>query len=128
MDIEERKLIKKQIRREKNKRLLRALFNRRLVVVGTVGLLLFIFVAVFAGVLTPYNPNTTDTSSILQNPSAMHLLGTDQYGRDTLTRLLYGARVSLIIGVVAVAIACGNWRCSWARVVTMAGQSRAASI
>jgi len=106
MDIEEKKLIKKKIRSEKNKRLFRALFNRKLVVVGTIGLLLFIFLAVFAGVLTRYDPNATDAKAILENPSARHLLGTDQFGRDTLTRLLYGARVSLIIGVLAVAIAC----------------------
>ena len=106
MDIEESKRIKKQIRREKNKRILKVLFSRKLVVVGSVGLLIFIFLAVFAGVLTPHCPNTNNVHSILEGPSRTHWLGTDQFGRDTLTRLLFGARVSLIIGVLAVAIAC----------------------
>lgn len=107
MDLtQERKELKKKLRKEKNKRFIRAMFSRRLVVIGLVGFLFFVFIAVFANVLTPYDRDAQDSYNILANPSSEHLLGTDQFGRDTLTRIMYGARVSLIVGVVAVAIAC----------------------
>ncbi len=107
---EERKLEKKRLRREarreKYKRDLRIMFSRRIVVIGAIGLLIFILLAIFAGVLTPYDPNTSNYKAIFAPPSSEHLLGCDEFGRDLLTRLLYGARVSLIVGVLAVAIAC----------------------
>ena len=56
--------------------------------------------AVFAPLLTPYTEKQMDLMNRLSPPSAAHLLGTDEGGRDVLTRLLYGARVSLLIGVV----------------------------
>jgi len=102
----ERKQQKKLIKKEKSARFFKALFNRRLVILGVVGFLFFLFLAIFADVLTPYDPNATNASAILQGPSRQHLLGTDNFGRDTLTRILYGARVSIIVGVVAVSIAC----------------------
>ena len=63
-------------------------------------ILLMILAAAFANVLTPYDENEMDLLNRLAPPSAEHLLGTDDGGRDMLTRLLYGARVSLMIGVV----------------------------
>ena len=61
--------------------------------------------AIFAPLLAPYSPYVTDTTAgaFLQGPSAKHLLGTDVLGRDLLSRMLYGARVSLGVGVVATA-------------------------
>lgn len=56
--------------------------------------------AIFAPLLTPYTEKQMDLMNRLSPPSAAHLLGTDEGGRDVLTRLLYGARVSLLIGVV----------------------------
>ena len=107
MDLaQERKALKKQLRREKTKRFFKAMFSRRLVIIGLVGFLFFLFVAVFANVLTPYDPDLPDSTALLQGPSRAHLLGTDYLVRDSLTRLMYGARVSIIVGVVAVAIAC----------------------
>lgn len=61
--------------------------------------------ALLANVLAPANPNVQDYGAFLQPPSAAHPLGTDDLGRDVLSRLLYGARVSLEVGLVAVAIA-----------------------
>jgi peptide/nickel transport system permease protein len=61
--------------------------------------------AVLAPVLSPYRPTRTDLTSTLQSPSRDHWLGTDQLGRDLFTRVLYGARVSLLIGLVTVGIA-----------------------
>src|SRR5262245_28646965 len=52
--------------------------------------------AIFAPLIAPYQPDTIDATAINQGPSAAHLLGTDSLGRDILTRLLYGARLSLL--------------------------------
>jgi peptide/nickel transport system permease protein len=62
-------------------------------------------VAIISPVIAPYNPQTIDTWHILEPPSMAHLLGTDTLGRDCLSRLIYGARISLIVGIVAVGIA-----------------------
>ena len=66
---------------------------------------LFALGAIFATVLAPYDPLAQELSARLEPPSAAHWLGTDQLGRDLFSRLLYGARISLVIGVVVVALA-----------------------
>ncbi len=69
------------------------------------GLLLLtaIIIAVLVGpLLTGYSPNASDTANILAGPSSAHWLGTDQLGRDVLTRLLYAGRTDLVVGVLAV--------------------------
>ncbi len=70
-----------------------------LFLVGTVSL-----AAVFAPLLTPYDPFALNIDHLLQPPSAEHLFGTDALGRDVFTRMLYGGRVSLWVGFVAVGI------------------------
>lgn len=60
--------------------------------------------AVFAPLVAPYAPLHQDLVAQFQGPSASHILGTDDVGRDTFTRLLYGARVSLLVGVLSVAV------------------------
>jgi ABC-type dipeptide/oligopeptide/nickel transport system permease subunit len=74
--------------------------NNKLAVFSAVVIVLFILGAIFAPVLTPYDYAQIDLSNRLAPPSAEHLLGTDEGGRDVLTRLLFGSRVSLIIGIV----------------------------
>ncbi len=74
--------------------------ENRTAVVSFFLILLMILAAVFAPLLTPYGENEMDLMHRLSPPSAEHLLGTDEGGRDLLTRLLFGARVSLLIGVV----------------------------
>jgi ABC-type dipeptide/oligopeptide/nickel transport system permease subunit len=64
-----------------------------------------ILMAIFAPVLAPYDPYAPDMQNSLAKPSAQHLMGTDNLGRDTLSRLIYGARTSLIVGLAAVAAA-----------------------
>lgn len=71
---------------------------------GTI-VLVFVVMAIFAPQLAPFDPNTPDWLAIRQAPSAAHWLGTDDLGRDILSRVIYGARASLMAGVVAVAIA-----------------------
>src|SRR5438876_4328046 len=71
--------------------------------IGVAMLGLIVFAAVFAPLLTPYNPVKTDLVNSLQPPSTAHLLGTDNFGRDILSRLLFGTRVDLQIGIVPTA-------------------------
>ena len=73
-----------------------------------VGLILFVVViiaAALAPALSSYDPIEHDIGSVLQAPSLEHWLGTDSYGRDTWTRILYGARISLVIGIVSTVLA-----------------------
>lgn len=85
-------------------RFIKTLFQRRIVVVAAIVVLLFVIVAVFAKWIAPYDPNEQNYSAYLSNPSLEHPLGTDKYGRDLLSRLIYGAQVSLLVGVVAVSV------------------------
>ena len=84
---------------------LRVLFSRGLVIFGVVMIFVAVMVAIFAPLLAPYNPYDQDLSQSLAQPSARHLLGTDLLGRDTLSRLIFGSRNSLMVGVVALGIA-----------------------
>ena len=80
----------------------RILFGRGIIVkICLVIILLFIFTAIFAPFFTTYTPTEQFLMNILAGPSRDHLLGTDQLGRDVLTRLLYGARISLFISLLA---------------------------
>ena len=74
--------------------------ENKLAVFSACIILLLVLAAVFAPVLTPYSFSEMDLLSRLSPPSAAHLFGTDEGGRDILTRMLFGARVSLLIGVV----------------------------
>ncbi|MGQ4914960.1 MAG: ABC transporter permease [Candidatus Asgardarchaeia archaeon] len=78
--------------------------ENKLAVFGLYIVIGLVFVAVFAPILAPYEPNAIDYSAIYQPPSARHLLGTDEIGRDVLSRIIYGARTSLLVGIVAVSI------------------------
>ncbi|GIW24805.1 ABC transporter permease [Meiothermus sp.] len=88
-----------------NNRTLRAFLANRLAIAGMVILLLLVLGAIFAPTLVPYSPTATDFSALQQGPSAKHWFGTDQLGRDILSRVFYGARVSLAAGLVSVVIA-----------------------
>jgi len=89
------------IRRDFARRLLR----NRLTVAGGLVIVLFFLVAAFPALFTSQNPDRIDVATILQPPSAAHPLGTDDLGRDVLSRVVYGARVSMKVGFVAVGIA-----------------------
>ena len=80
------------------------LFRRKIMMFAAAIVLFFVFVAVFAPLLTPHDPYEGDFTNILAKPSLDHILGTDEVGRDVLTRIFYGARTSLVIGVVSVLI------------------------
>jgi peptide/nickel transport system permease protein len=83
----------------------RALGKNRLALIGGVVVLVLVVLAVFAPLLAPRDPHRPDIKRILAEPSRGYPLGTDQLGRDVLSRMLYGARVSLAVGFVSVGIA-----------------------
>ncbi|MGI8856461.1 MAG: oligopeptide ABC transporter permease [Thermomicrobiales bacterium] len=86
------------------RRILRRFLSHRLAVIGAITLLVIAFCAIFAPLLAPAGPNTINLVRIGKPPGGGALLGTDQVGRDVLSRILYGARISLAVGIVAVAI------------------------
>jgi peptide/nickel transport system permease protein len=81
-------------------------FSRnRLALIGSCVVMSLITIALFAPILAPYDPTTIDIQNVLSPPSKAHLLGTDELGRDLLSRMIWGSRVSLKVGIVAVGIA-----------------------
>jgi ABC-type dipeptide/oligopeptide/nickel transport system permease subunit len=85
----------------------REFFSIRLTGVGIFILLVVILCAIFAEVISPYDPNEQDYSVLSQPPSRAHWVGTDPLGRDILSRIIYGTRVSLQVGIIAIVIAVG---------------------
>ena len=83
----------------------RAFRRNKLALVGGIVVVVLVVLAVFAQWIAPWDPNRPDVRKILDAPSKAHPLGTDQLGRDVLSRMLYGARVSLAVGFVSVGIA-----------------------
>ena len=80
----------------------RVIFGRGIIVkISFAIILVFIFAALLAPILTPYTPYEQDLTLLFAKPSGEHLLGTDNIGRDLLTRLLYGARISLTTSLLA---------------------------
>jgi len=86
------------------KRAMRRLVRRRGAMVGAAVVLFFVAVAVFAPLISPYSPTATDWGAVRKAPSWAHWLGTDEIGRDVLSRVIFGARASLEAGVVCVLI------------------------
>jgi len=87
------------------RRAIRRFLRHRLAVFGLVVIILFVLAATFAPLLAPADPLQTSWSAIRKPPSAAHWLGTDENGRDVLSRMLYGARASLLAGVLSVLVA-----------------------
>ena len=86
------------------KRALRRLVRRRGAMVGAGVVLFFVLVAIFAPLIAPYAPIATDWGAVRKAPSLAHWLGTDEIGRDVLSRVIFGARASLKAGVISVLI------------------------
>lgn len=79
--------------------------RHRLGMAGAIVVFLLFIVSVSAPILAPYDPSFIDIKSILEPPSQSHLFGTDQLGRDVLSRIIWGGRISLLVGFVSVGIA-----------------------
>ena len=82
----------------------RRFWQTRLATVGLAIVVVVVLMAAMAPVIAPYDPAQQDIRGILKGPSPTHLLGTDELGRDTLTRVIFGAQVSLQVGIIAVGI------------------------
>jgi peptide/nickel transport system permease protein len=82
-----------------------SLFKDPRAIVGLGFIFILVFTAIFADFLTPYGVLQQNLRNALQSPSTTHIMGTDELGRDVFTRVLYGTRTSLLIGVSAVSIA-----------------------
>jgi peptide/nickel transport system permease protein len=92
--------------RAQRRRLLRKRFFRRpMAVAGLLVVLAFTLAAVFAPFIAPYKPSATDFNALLAHPSSKHLLGTDELGRDVLSRAIWGARASMQAGFFATILA-----------------------
>ncbi len=87
------------------RRFRRVFFARRLIIFGLLILFLLVVTAIFAPLLAPYNPYKQDMRSTLQQPNPEHLLGTDSLGRDTLSRLIYGSRTTIMVGFATTGFA-----------------------
>ncbi len=85
--------------------ILRRVLDARLAGAGLAVLALVVFCALLAPVLAPADPNTQDYLALTEAPGAAHLLGTDDLGRDVLSRIIYGSRISLEVGIIAAGIA-----------------------
>jgi peptide/nickel transport system permease protein len=86
------------------RRMVSVFVSRPLPVIGFIIIALLVLMAIFAPLLAPYPPNKMEILNKLQPPSTAHFLGTDSLGRDTMSRIIYGSRTSLIIGFSVMAI------------------------
>ena len=84
---------------------LTVLFGRKIVLVAAVVVGFFLLCAVASPLIAPYDPNAIDLTSMLEGPSAEHIFGTDQHGRDLFSRIVYGSRRAFLVGVLAVLVA-----------------------
>jgi peptide/nickel transport system permease protein len=83
----------------------RRLIKGKLAVIGLAVFIGIIAISALAPWITPYDPNAINTSMLIKPPSAAYWMGTDELGRDVFSRILYGTRISLVVGVIAVAMA-----------------------
>src|SRR6516162_4531692 len=83
----------------------RRLLRRKTAMLGLVIIAVFVSIAVLAPLISPYDPDLQTWSAVRKAPSLAHWFGTDDVGRDILSRVIYGARASLLAGVISVAIA-----------------------
>jgi ABC-type dipeptide/oligopeptide/nickel transport system permease subunit len=95
-------IVPRRISRIGAKAIIRGIFKHRLSRAGIIIILLLFIMAAFAPLLSPYDPNEQDLYQVLTGPSATHWLGTDNVGRDLLSRVIYGSRISMTVGFAAV--------------------------
>lgn len=91
-------------KRSKMKDIIKRLRRNKLAMLGMILVLVLILSAIFANYIAPYNYASQDLMHTMEMPSSAHLLGTDDYGRDILSRIIYGGRISLLVAIMAIAI------------------------
>ncbi|MEH7254878.1 ABC transporter permease [Neobacillus niacini] len=92
--------VKEKLKREQKKILTRRFFSNKSLMIGCLVIAIISFLATFGPLLASYEPLKTDIPNRFQAPNSENLLGTDEFGRDVLTRILYGARVTMGVGFV----------------------------
>jgi peptide/nickel transport system permease protein len=92
-------------RARRRARMRKRILRRPMAIAGGIVALVFVLVAILAPVIAPYDAGQTDFGAALASPSGKHLLGTDELGRDILSRIIFGARASMEAGVLATALA-----------------------
>lgn len=97
--------VKPPVKYSEGRRILRVFWGRKVAMVGLVLIVLLILTAILAPILAPYNPDKTNMAERFQGPSRNHLLGTDSIGRDILSRVIFGSRISIVVGLGAVGLA-----------------------
>jgi peptide/nickel transport system permease protein len=92
------------------RRTVRVLTRNRLVLAGVVMVVLVVLLAVLAGVIAPYDPIANNVRAALQPPSSFYFFGTDRFGRDVFSRVVFGSQLSLLVALVSVAVSatCGT--------------------
>jgi peptide/nickel transport system permease protein len=90
------------------RRFLRVFLGRPVVIIGAVIILVLFILAIFPQWIAPYDPIKQDLKNVLLQPSSEHLLGTDALGRDLLSRIIFGARTAVMVGIVALGIAAAS--------------------
>lgn len=99
--------VKKYKKRSPFSIFLKKLLANKLAIVGFVIMSIIVIMAIFAPMIAPYDPNEIDVANSMIPPGYDgHIFGTDSYGRDLFSRILYGSRVSLIVGVAAILVGC----------------------
>ncbi|MHA1236766.1 MAG: ABC transporter permease [Candidatus Hodarchaeales archaeon] len=83
--------------------ILKKLRTKKIALVGSIIFLAFILIAIFAPIISPYDPLEMHLTDSLVPPNQQYLLGTDQYGRDILSRIIYGVQISLYVGALSAA-------------------------
>lgn len=91
-------------KRSQVKEVWRRFCRNKQAMVGMCMLLLLVFAAIFANIIAPYDPIEQDIVNRLKPPSSIHWFGTDELGRDIFSRILYGSRISLTVGLIAVGL------------------------
>ncbi len=87
------------VRKERGSRAFRKMMNNKLALAGLVFVTIVVLAAVFAPLVCKYNPLKIDLRNILQPPGSEHILGTDKLGRDIFARIVYGGRISILVGL-----------------------------
>jgi peptide/nickel transport system permease protein len=87
-----------------SRRFAKVMFSRWVVILGSVIILVLVITAIFAPLIAPYDPYKVILKDSLQQPSSEHLLGTDEMGRDVLSRIIYGSQIALLVGVIVVTV------------------------
>ncbi|MFZ3092103.1 MAG: ABC transporter permease [Nitrospirota bacterium] len=90
---------------QKSKFKIQSLGKRPLTLLSTIIIMLLIFSAILAPLIAPFSYDEQDTANILKTPDSKHIMGTDKLGRDLFSRILYGAQISIAVGIIATLVA-----------------------